>query len=160
MTQTARAEIEVSDTVVRMQNIDFSYGSKSLFSQLDLEIQRGNIYGLLGKNGAGKTTLLKILSGQLFPQEGSTMVLGEDPTKRKPSLLQEIFYLPEEFPLPKMKGSEYVKMRAPFYPRFDHTQFASFCKEFDVDLEQRLDQMSLGQKKKALLSFGLASNTA
>ncbi len=160
MTQTARAEIEVSDTVVRMQNIGFSYGSKSLFSQLDLEIQRGNIYGLLGKNGAGKTTLLKILSGQLFPQEGSTMVLGEDPTKRKPSLLQEIFYLPEEFPLPKMKGSEYVKMRAPFYPRFDHAQFASFCKEFDVDLEQRLDQMSLGQKKKALLSFGLASNTA
>ncbi len=148
------------DIVVSMQDIGFSYGNVPLFKHLNLDISRGNIYGLLGKNGAGKTTLLKILSGQLFIDEGKTTALGENPQKRTPSLLSEIFYLPEEFPLPKMKGSEYLKVRAPFYPKFDHNEFARFCEEFDIDLEKRLDQMSLGQKKKVLLSFGLASNTA
>ncbi|MGE4584578.1 MAG: ATP-binding cassette domain-containing protein [Sphaerochaeta sp.] len=149
-----------TEMVVRLKDLGFSYGNKPLFSSLQLEIHRGNIYGLLGKNGAGKTTLLKLLSGQLFPQSGMVTVLKEEPRKRTPSLLSEIFYLPEEFPLPKMKASEYLSMRSPFYPRFNHDQFMRYCRDFDVDLNQQLNQMSLGQKKKMLLSFGLASNTA
>ncbi len=160
MQENALAVQDGQEVVVHMQDIGFSYTENRLFNHLDLEIRRGNIYGLLGKNGAGKTTLLKILSGQLFIEEGETKVLGENPQKRSPSLLSEIFYLPEEFPLPKMKASEYLAMRSPFYPRFDHGMFVQYCREFDIDLNQRLDQMSLGQKKKVLLSFGLASNTA
>lgn len=160
MQENALAVQDGQEVVVHMQDIGFSYTENRLFNHLDLEIRRGNIYGLLGKNGAGKTTLLKILSGQLFIEEGETKVLGENPQKRSPSLLSEIFYLPEEFPLPKMNASEYLAMRSPFYPRFDHGMFAQYCREFDIDLNQRLDQMSLGQKKKVLLSFGLASNTA
>ena len=160
MQENALAVQDGQEVVVHMQNIGFSYTQSRLFNHLDLEIKRGNIYGLLGKNGAGKTTLLKILSGQLFIEEGETKVLGENPQERKPSLLSEIFYLPEEFPLPKMKASEYLAMRSPFYPKFDHEMFSQYCREFDIDLNQRLDQMSLGQKKKVLLSFGLATNTA
>lgn len=160
MQENALTVQDGQEVVVHMQNIGFSYTQSRLFNHLDLEIKRGNIYGLLGKNGAGKTTLLKILSGQLFIEEGETKVLGENPQERKPSLLSEIFYLPEEFPLPKMKASEYLAMRSPFYPKFDHEIFSQYCREFDIDLNQRLDQMSLGQKKKVLLSFGLATNTA
>ena len=160
MQENALTVQDGQEVVVHMQNIGFSYAQNRLFNHLDLEIKRGNIYGLLGKNGAGKTTLLKILSGQLFIEEGETKVLGENPQERKPSLLSEIFYLPEEFPLPKMKASEYLAMRSPFYPKFDHEMFSQYCREFDIDLNQRLDQMSLGQKKKVLLSFGLATNTA
>jgi ABC-2 type transport system ATP-binding protein len=160
MQENALTVQDGQDVVVHMQNVGFSYTQNRLFNHLDLEIRRGNIYGLLGKNGAGKTTLLKILSGQLFIEEGETKVLGENPQERKPSLLSEIFYLPEEFPLPKMKASEYLAMRSPFYPKFDHEMFSQYCREFDIDLNQRLDQMSLGQKKKVLLSFGLATNTA
>nr|WP_321303885.1 ABC transporter ATP-binding protein [uncultured Sphaerochaeta sp.] len=160
MQENALTVQDGQEVVVHMQNIGFSYTQSRLFNHLDLEIKRGNIYGLLGKNGAGKTTLLKILSGQLFIEEGETKVLGENPQEREPSLLSEIFYLPEEFPLPKMKASEYLAMRSPFYPKFDHEMFNQYCTEFDIDLNQRLDQMSLGQKKKVLLSFGLATNTA
>lgn len=158
--QTALTEaVSTNNEVILMKDIGFSYGKKPLFTHLNLAIRRGNIYGLLGKNGSGKTTLLKLLSGQLFPDEGSSSVLGFDPVLRKPLMLSEIFYLPEEFPLPKMKAEQYLKMRSVFYPRFDHAMFAQFCKDFDLDMQQNLNEMSLGQKKKLLLAFGLASNT-
>jgi len=159
--QTALTEVVLMNgEVILMKDIGFSYGKKPLFTHLNLEIKRGNIYGLLGKNGSGKTTLLKLLSGQLFPDEGYSSVLGFDPIGRKPEMLSEIFYLPEEFPLPKMKAHEYLAMRSVFYPRFDHAMFDSFCKDFELDMQQNLSEMSLGQKKKLLLAFGLASNTS
>jgi ABC-2 type transport system ATP-binding protein len=146
--------------LVQVQNLCFKYGKKSVFSHLDLEIERGNIYGLLGKNGAGKTTLLKLLSGQLFPEEGKVTSLGFDPVERDPQMLREIFYLPEEFPLPKMKLKEYLAMRTPFYAKFDHDQFDTYYKNFELSVDQNINELSFGQKKKLLLSFALASNTS
>lgn len=146
--------------MIRMQNIRFQYGKKPLFANLDLEIAKGNIYGLLGMNGAGKTTLLKLISGQLFPAEGSASVLGYNPVERHPQMLGDLFHLPEEFLLPRMRAQEYLDTYAPFYSRFDHAAFHRYCMDFDLDLTQKLHEFSFGQKKKFLLSFGLASNTA
>ncbi|MCK9548371.1 MAG: ABC transporter ATP-binding protein [Sphaerochaeta sp.] len=144
--------------VAEVDGLSFSYKHTPLFKDLSFSLERGNIYGLLGKNGAGKSTLLKLLGGQLFAQGGTLSVMGENPQRRTPSLLGEIFYLSEEFPLPRMKSQQYLAMLTPFYGRFDHERFAQYAAEFDLDLLQRLDQMSLGQKKKYLLAFGLASN--
>jgi ABC-type cobalamin/Fe3+-siderophores transport system ATPase subunit len=63
--------------MITLHNIDFGYTKKQhLFKELSLEMQKGHIYGLLGKNGSGKTSLLKIMAGLRFPQQGSTEVLG------------------------------------------------------------------------------------
>ncbi len=146
--------------MIRMQNIRFQYGKKPLFSDLNLEIPQGNIYGLLGINGAGKTTLLKIISGQLFPTKGEISVLGYNSAERHPNMLEDLFHLPEEFLLPRVRVSEYLATYAPFYPKFDTEAFHRYCSEFGVDETQQLNTLSYGQKKKFLLSFGLASNTA
>lgn len=146
--------------MIQMHGIGFQYSRKPLFDKLDLEIPKGNIYGLLGMNGAGKTTLLKLISGQLFSAEGHVSVLGYNPAERQPQMLQELFHLPEEFLLPRMRAAEYLKLYAPFYPRFDHVAFERYCAEFDLDMSQNLNELSFGQKKKFLLSFGLASNTS
>jgi ABC-2 type transport system ATP-binding protein len=143
-----------------MQNIRFQYEKRPLFSHLNLDIPKGNIYGMLGVNGAGKTTLLKIISGQLFPNEGTISVLGFNPADRKPNMLEDLFHLPEEFLLPRVRVNEYLDSYAPFYPRFDTDAFHRYCSEFGVDESQHLNTLSYGQKKKFLLSFGLASNTA
>jgi ABC-2 type transport system ATP-binding protein len=144
--------------VAEVTDMNFGYTKNLLFTDLSLSLERGNIYGLLGKNGAGKSTLLKLLSGQLFAKTGILHVFGERPEDRTPTLLREIFYLSEEFPLPRMSSKHYLAMLAPFYPRFDHKRFVEYADEFDIDLNHRLSQMSLGQKKKYLLAFGLASN--
>jgi len=146
--------------MIHMHNVGFQYGKTPLFKALDLDIKKGNIYGLLGINGAGKTTLLKLISGQLFPQEGEARVLGYNPVLRSSAMLEDLFHLPEEFFLPSMRGDQYLALYAPFYPKFDYEAFDRYCNDFDLDLNQKLHELSFGQKKKFLLSFGLASQTA
>ena len=145
--------------MVTIDNLSFSYQKKKpLFSDLSLSLQPGNIYGLLGKNGAGKTTLLTIICGLLFPKQGTVQVEGYNPKQRYPGFLSEIFLIPEEFNLPPMNINSYSRLYSPFYPRFDEVQFDDHIYEFRLPRDQKLSSMSYGQKKKFLLSFGMATN--
>jgi ABC-2 type transport system ATP-binding protein len=146
--------------MVIIKKINFGYKrDRILFNDLDLELNPGNIYGLLGKNGAGKTSLLKIISGLVFPKSGSLEVFGFDPTKRLPAFLQDIFFIPEEFPLQAVKIKDFVKANSVFYPSFNHVQLQSILVEFGLDENQKLNQISYGQKKTFLIAFGIACNS-
>lgn len=145
--------------MIKINNLNFSYSKhRILFKNISMQLSNGHIYGLLGKNGAGKSTLLKNLAGLVYAQSGKIDVLGFDPAKRQPALLQQICFIPEEFHLPAIKIDSYIKANAPFYPNFDHQYFADLLKEFDIPAGQKLIDMSYGQKKKVIISFGLATN--
>lgn len=145
--------------MINIKNLHFSYKKRKVFTGLSLSLQAGHIYGLLGKNGTGKSTLLRCIAGFLFPRQGSVEVMGFVPGKRHPAFLQSVFMVAEEFYLPDVSVEKYVKLNAPFYPNFNSEQFAEYLKEFDIPLENTLQSMSYGQKKKVLISFGLACNT-
>lgn len=146
--------------MIAIQDLHFSYRRKKVFTGLSLTLAPGHIYGLLGKNGTGKSTLLRNIAGLLFPDTGSVSVLDYTPGDRDPRFLQELFFVPEEFYLPNLTIEKYVDSNAAFYPKFDRTQFYAYLKEFEVPLHNKLQQMSYGQKKKAIISFGLACNTS
>ncbi len=146
--------------MIEIKNVSFSYGWKDLFQEMDLALQPGNIYGLLGLNGAGKSTLLKLMTGLLFPTKGTLTTMEYDPAKREPGLLSKLFVLPEELNAPGITDREYVRVRAPFYPDFDHDRLGRYLQEFDLPQERMLTTLSYGQKKKFLLSFGLACNAS
>ena len=145
--------------MIEVNNLSFGYGRETLFQDMDLSLAPGNIYGLLGINGAGKSTLLKLMTGLLFPDAGTLTSLGFDPVRRDPAFLARVFLLPEELNMPGITEREYESLIAPFYPEFSHDQFERYLQEFDVPRNRRLTQLSFGQKKKFLLSFGLACNT-
>ena len=144
--------------MVKIKNLSFGYGKEKLFTALEVELVPGNIYGLLGRNGAGKTTLLKLISGLRFPQDGECRVLNYIPQKRLPGMLEELYFIPEEFFVPPISMGAYEKIYAPFYPRFDRKALADYLKEFDLDSKKKLTELSYGQKKKFLLAFGIATN--
>ena len=151
----------MNKSMIQLQNLEFSYSKKaSLLSNLTLQLEAGRIHGLLGKNGEGKSTLLKLISGLVFPTLGQIEVMGFEPQKRQPEMLQEIFFLPEELPQLTLTVENYEKVYAPFYPNFSSAQFNEYLKEFDVDLKNSmLNKLSHGQKKKVMIAFGLAANT-
>ena len=143
--------------MIEIKDLSFGYTRKDLFSHLDLKLVPGNIYGLLGKNGAGKTTLLKLIAGLRYAQSGSVKVLGYDPGVRPAHMLDEVFSVSEELFIPPLLPRTYVSLYAPFYPRFDHGEFARFMTEFELENDKKLSALSYGQKKKFVLAFGLAS---
>jgi ABC-2 type transport system ATP-binding protein len=146
--------------MISINNLHFAYRKKPVFNGLGLTLKEGHIYGLLGKNGTGKSTLLRIMAGLLPPRTGTATVLGHTPFKRQPAFLQELFMVPEEFYLPNVSVEKFVDCNAGFYPRFNHQQFSTYIKEFEIPETHKLQGMSYGQKKKFLISFGLACNTA
>lgn len=146
--------------MVTVENLTFAFQkNQSLFTGLDMHLKPGNTYGLFGLNGAGKTTLLNHLSGMLFPHKGSCRVLGEDVKDRSPETLSEVFILPEQFDLPKMDATKYVKLHSPFYPRFDPSSLSEMLDEFQVDKHKILTELSYGQRKKFLIGFSMATNS-
>jgi ABC-2 type transport system ATP-binding protein len=147
--------------MILIKDLSFGYSpDKNLYAGLNLTLESGRIYGLLGKNGAGKSTLLKNIAGLLFCTEGSISVNDFAPHKRQPSFLQSIYFIPEQTYVPALSIKRYVNLYAPFYPRFDEQQFYQFLKELEVAPSGNLSDLSFGQQKKFVIAFGLACNTS
>lgn len=145
--------------MISLKNVSFAYKKgESLLSHLNLELEKGNIYGLLGLNGAGKTTLLNLATGMLFPESGTCQYNGEEVRNRTPNILRELFIVPEQFDLPKLSGEKYTKIHQPFYPNFDESVLHEILTIFEVDFSKKLSELSYGQRKKFLIAFAIASN--
>ena len=147
--------------MINVQNISFKYkGQKALvFDGFSLQLEENRIYGLLGKNGTGKSTLLYLLSGLLRPVSGSVCCDDIATYKRTPEMLSDIFLVTEEFEMPAICLSEYVKLYKPFYPNFSEEILQGCLADFELPADVRLGELSMGQRKKAYIAFAMATNT-
>lgn len=150
--------------MLNIENLSFSYPRRRqpVVDGFSLELTAGGIYGLLGPNGAGKSTLLYLISGLLTPRSGRVTFKGVDTRLRRPETLSDIFIVPEELTLPAVKLDTFIKMNAPFYPRFSHEDLQRHLETFGVGeiSAYKLSSLSMGQKKKIYMCFALACNTS
>lgn len=145
--------------MIHIANLSFSYKRKKIYENFSLSLDKPGIYGLFGPNGSGKSTLLKMMSGLLFADKGNIDVLGCKPAKRQPKFLEQVYFVPEEFHLPNIGMAALLKTHAPFYPAFSAEAFQNYAGMFDIPMDLEFASMSLGQKKKAVIAFALATNT-
>lgn len=147
--------------MIQVENLSFNYlGTKrEVFSDFSLQLTDNKIYGLLGKNGTGKSTLLYLLCGLLRPKTGGVFIDGVSASDRQSAMLEDIFMVPEEFTLPQVTLDTYVKMNKVFYPHFSEEVLERCLADFELSRQIKLHQLSMGQKKKAFMSFTLATGT-
>ena len=148
--------------MIEVENMSFSYGRRKskVLENFSMKLDKGSVYGLLGKNGTGKSTLLYLMAGLLRPQTGNVLYKGVDVKKRYLDTLQDMFLVPEEFALPNVSLKQYVKLNAPFYPNFSDELLNACLRDFDMNEDIHLGELSMGQKKKAFMCFALATNTS
>src|SRR5690606_20009194 len=132
----------------------------AIFTGAGISLPGGCICGLLGPNGAGKTTLLKLMAGLLFPHGGDISIKGFTPAERNPDFLQDVFFLPEEFHTPGLSARQYGERYGALYPRFGLQYFRSLLEKFGLPADKALNILSHGQRKKTMLSFGLATRAS
>jgi len=146
---------------IKLENVSFKYrGSrKEVLNNVSFEIPENRICGLLGKNGVGKSTALYLIAGLLTPKKGQITVDGRQSVKADPEMLKELFFVPEEFTLPNVQLSDYVKMNLPFYPNFSNEILYACLSDFEMSENIKLSELSMGQKKKVFMSFALATGT-
>ncbi len=148
--------------MITVENLLFTYrrSKPAVLNNFSLTLEKGRVYGLLGKNGAGKSTLLYLMTGLLTPKSGRVMYHGVNVRRRLPVTLNDMFLVPEEFELPPVSLITYVELNSPFYPRFSKEEMVKYLHCFDMEMDVNLGALSMGQKKKAFMSFALATNTS
>lgn len=146
--------------MITIEKLDFAYGKQKVFENINLNFQEGHIYGLLGENGVGKTTLLKIINGLQSPNQGECIIDGKNPFARTPDFLQEIFFLPEGVIAPSYTTPiKYADSIGVFYPNYDRSLFLDLMNEMEVVHDKKFEQLSYGQKKKAMFCLAVALKT-
>ena len=148
--------------MIEIDNLSFAYkrSKPAVIQNFSLNLERGKVYGLLGKNGVGKSTLLYLMTGLLTPRSGRVLFEETDVRKRLPVTMQDIFLVPEEFELPPVSLVSFIELNSPFYPKFSKEDMMRYLHYFEMDMDLNLKTLSMGQKKKVFMSFALASNTS
>ncbi|MBR4988689.1 MAG: ATP-binding cassette domain-containing protein [Bacteroidaceae bacterium] len=145
--------------MIEIKNLSFAYSGTDVLDNISTAFEQGRVYGLLGANGVGKSTLFKLLCGLLTTKRGKIDIDGYSPADRHPGFLSKIFYIPEDFEGPAVSIKNYASGISSFYSKYDENLLHSLLNDFDIDINRKFTSLSLGQRKRAILSIALAMNT-
>ena len=135
--------------LLELNNVYKSFSNKEVLENINLTIPRGKIIGLLGRNGQGKTTIIKLINDLLTPTKGEILVNGKKIGVESKKIIS---YLPERTYLDKnMKLIDVLKFFEDFYDNFDIKKAKKLLKDLDLDINQKLVNMSKGMQEKVQL---------
>lgn len=142
---------------VEIRQLTKKYGDFVALDQVNLCIEAGMIYGLLGRNGAGKTTLMRIITSQLLASSGEVKVFGESPYENN-HVLSRICFVQENQAYPDHFRVRDVLAVAPrFFPNWDQDYARALVADFQLPLKQRVKKLSRGMRSALGIVIGLAS---
>ncbi|SEA90595.1 ABC-2 type transport system ATP-binding protein [Pseudobutyrivibrio sp. ACV-2] len=143
------------------RNIVKTYGKDTVLKNVDVEIETGKIYGLIGRNGAGKTTLLSVLTAQNPIDEG-TVTLDGEPVWENEKALSRICYSREIssvtlFGPNTLRVKDYLKLGKTFYKNWDKDYADELIKLFNLDVKKRVSKLSKGMLSALTIIIAMAS---
>lgn len=144
---------------IETRKLTKNYGKARGIIEVDLRIDQGDVFGFIGPNGAGKSTLIRTLLGLISPSGGSAEVLGKDCAKETRAILAEVGYMPSEAQFYHgMKVKEVLEFSARLHRKDCSKRAAVLCDRLDLDVGRRIEQLSLGNRKKVGIVCALQHN--
>ncbi len=141
------AKIEIKGLTKRFERI-------MALDSVNLELEEGQIVGLLGPNGSGKTTLIKMMNGLLTPTEGEILIDGMNPGVGTKKI---VAYLPDRNALPDyMTTDQLIRIYEDFFEDFDRAKAEAMVDDLGIDRRQAMKKMSKGTKEKLQLCLVMA----
>ncbi|ONI43059.1 ABC transporter [Candidatus Epulonipiscium fishelsonii] len=142
--------------IIEIKKLNKTYGKSRGITDIDLEVKESEIFGFIGPNGAGKSTTIRILMGLIFKSSGEATIFGLDIEKDKEKILEDVGYLPSEiFYYDNMKAIELLKYSASFYKVDCKKRIYELAERLNLDLNKKIEDMSLGNRKKVGIIQGL-----
>lgn len=149
----------MTDKVIECKGLTHYYGKRKIYEDLNFDVPKGRILGLLGKNGTGKTTTINILMGYLKPRAGKCEIFGEDIQRISPATRARIALLLEghiQYAFMTIESIE--RYYSAFYPKWNRDAYYELMNKLKVAPNQKIANMSCGQRSQVALGLILAQN--
>lgn len=128
-----------------------------ILKDVSFTLPSGYVMGLIGPNGAGKTTIIKLILNLVKRNAGEISIFGLDNESAEAQIKSRIGFVHEVPPFyDHLTGTEFAKIVAPFYSRWNHSAFKQLCEEFELPLRKRIKALSRGMKMKLALAIALS----
>jgi ABC-2 type transport system ATP-binding protein len=142
--------------VIHTERLTKTYGVHRGITEVDLDVEAGEIFGFLGPNGAGKTTTMRVLLDLIRPTAGRAEVFGIETTHDPVAIHRRVGYLPGEFDLyDRLTGAETITYFANLRGGVDAGYVAELVERLDLDPSRRYKEYSKGNKQKVGLILAL-----
>lgn len=135
------------------------YGKARGIINLNLSVEEGDFFGFIGPNGAGKSTTIRTLVGLTQKTSGSARIFGKDIEQDKEKILADIGYMPSEAMFyPGMKVRDIIKLSADLHKKDCRKQAVQLCEQLQLDTSRKIDELSLGNRKKVSIVCAMQHN--
>jgi len=142
--------------VIETKNLTKYYGKARGILDVSLSVEEGEIFGFIGPNGAGKSTTIRTLLSLIHKTSGEARIFGLDCEADHIKILEDVGYLPSEvFYYDRMRAIDLFRYSASFYQRDCSQRIQELSALLQVNLQQKIEDMSLGNKKKVGIIQGL-----
>ena len=139
-------------SVITVENLTKDYGSGRGVFGINLNVERGEVFGFLGPNGAGKSTTIRHLMGFSKPDSGNTYIFGEPSFQKYYDFMQKVGYIPGEIALPQgLTGKQFIEMMQNLQKIKNQARLNEMLDMFELSssaLAGETKRMSLGVKRK------------
>lgn len=143
--------------MIKVNNLDKSFDGFKALSDLNLNVKKGSIYGLVGTNGAGKTTLIKHVTGVLKPDHGEILIEDANVYENIP-LKERMGFIPDDlyfFSTYNLKES--ARFYRSLYPNWSEDRYNHMVRQFDLNEKRKLSKFSKGMQKQAAFILTMSS---